>query len=147
MGMGGGFGIVWYRPLISADPAIPQSAQAREVGEAFLLEEKSREAFVRTAKIPFVAIAMLEETAAFEVMLAHRVFQGVDGGGGHGERPTQPVPGEAEGVLVAMNVVVEEIGELVVPEGQAQRAPARFLVHQDLPALELRLVATRHVEQ
>ena len=57
MGMGGGFGIVWYRPLISADPAIPQSAQAREVGEAFLLEEKSREAFVRTAKIPFVAIA------------------------------------------------------------------------------------------
>ena len=90
--------------------SVPELAQRSDVVLAFFLEQKSFDAFVVPTEVPFVRIAMLEQAPALEIVLTHRTFDRRNRVWRHREALTQAMPRETDGVLISMNVVIEEIG-------------------------------------
>src|SRR5436190_20031528 len=126
--------------------AIPQLAQPRQVGQAFRLVEKARDAPVPAMEIPLVGVAMLENAAALKVVLAKGAVELRHRKRRHGKLLPEPMPRETEGVLVSVHVIVEEVGILVAPHGQRQGTPASLLVHDELAAFKFRLIAKFHAK-
>src|SRR5205085_4252992 len=110
------------------DFSAPKRFQLGEVRKAFVFKQKASDALVLAAETPLVIVAMLKNAAAFEVMLAHRVFQFLNWKRRHGKFFAEFVPSHSVGVLVAPHVVIIKIGVLVVPQREAQRTPATLLV-------------------
>src|SRR5829696_271326 len=126
---------------------VPELAQMSHVVLAFFLEEKSFDAFVVPAEVPFIRVAMLEHTAALEVMLAHRAIDGRNRVGRHREWLPQAMPRKTESVLIAVNVLIKEIRVFVEPHGEIERAPAACLVDDHLATFEFRFIAIGNAEK
>jgi hypothetical protein len=63
---------------IGSNCSIPEPPQLGQVLAALILEPKSLHSFV-AKQTPFVEIAMLKDSPALEIVLAHGCFQPVDG--------------------------------------------------------------------
>ena len=97
---------------------------------------------------PFLHVAVLKYAFAVEVMLAHRPVQALDSPTGHRVWQLQFSPRQMEYLLVPVNVVeVEVVAVLHVPVAQLQSLPASQFVNDDLPTLDLGLVAVRDIAE
>ena len=103
------------RPLASIGrrkSALPKFFQFREVPQAVVLETEAGDTRVGLVERPFAEVAVLEYAPSLEVVLAHHAVpapgdvQGFDRPRRHRVLLAKPVPGEAEGVLVAMGVAI-----------------------------------------
>ncbi len=112
---------------------------------AFLLMLEATDAVILLQRPLYVA-AVLEQSAAVQVVLANRVAQADYGFLGHEERPAATVPGEAEGVFVAVDVLVVEVGVFIVPVAEVQCFPAGAFIDEDLSAFLFPLIAVGNVE-
>ena len=68
---------------------------------------------------PFLEAAVLEQASAVQVVLADRVTQPKNAPLGHRVLLARAMPGKAKGVFVAVNMLVEEFGSLVVPVAES----------------------------
>ena len=109
------------------DPSIPQRAQSCDVRPAFIFEQKPFDALVLVTEVPLVHVAVLEDDAALEIVLAHRVLKFPDRIRRHGKFLPEAMPRETKRVFVAVNVMVKAVGILVEPHGELKRAPAFLL--------------------
>ncbi len=80
---------------------------------------------------------MLEKPLALEVMLAHGSGQFVDRRGDLGEGVAGSPDGHVEGFFVPVDVVVEEVGAIVVPKAELEGIPAAEFVDGELAGFEL----------
>ena len=114
---------------------------------AILLMHEVRHGTLRAGITPFVGIAMLEQSAPLEVMLAHGSWQRMDRSWDERKGVVELPKGQMKGVLVAVNQAIEEVRVLVEPKGQAQGVPAAPLVHQQLAAFKLPLCRAGDAEK
>ena len=131
----------YFRCQGEAPSSIPACPQFRHVLPAFLVEKETGDDTILGKEGPFGQVAMLKNPPAFTIVLAHRAEQPLDRFGRHTVGHPQFPPRHVESFFVPVQVPVKEVGVLVVPQGQLQRPPTPFFVHEDLPAFELGFIA------
>src|ERR1041384_1620060 len=97
-------------------PAIPKFLQTTDVFPAFVLEHKAFDSLIAQEKIPFVAIAVLKNTTALEIVLAPRCLQRHEWCLDKRIRLLQLAESQMECLFVAMEVVVIKIGIFIKPK-------------------------------
>jgi len=98
--------------------AVPNLAEAVEKGAAFVFEPEIFDVFVFQVEIPFVSVAMLENSPSAEIVLAHGVLNPVDGCWNQRIARSHFTEGEMKGFFITVNVLMIEIGVFVEPQGQ-----------------------------
>src|SRR5262245_991890 len=102
--------------FVKADPAIPYSSQLFEVRAAFFFVAESLHDPVPQKQIPFIRVPMLEDAVAGEIMLAHRADERLNAPARHAIAAAQLSEGQMEGFLIPVNVSIQEVRLLVIPE-------------------------------
>ena len=96
---------------------------------------------------PFVEAAMLEKAMAGKIVLAHGPWQGVNRSIRHGKRCPGLNKGEMKGFLVAVEVLIKEIGVMVEPESEGQGAPTALFVNENLARFKFRTGRANQIER
>src|SRR5207302_5833442 len=101
------------RLLLFAWGSFPSMAQLSEVGAALGFKPKILYAPVAPGKIPFVEIAMLENAASLEIVLAHRRFEWIDARGHEEVGLPHFSKSEMKGFFIPMHELIIEVRLLI----------------------------------